>query len=371
MKATKRTIIISILSVIAVASAVGTAFYMKIFPFSQPTETVGLIVWQKSGSVVGSSELHSALQYLEENPDSPIRLSIIDDEWDPKLTQGAFAAAVAQGTHIFVSSHPSKCAVTIMDQFSCADNFIINTSSTSVALSGRDDCSFRVVVDADVESTAIAKYINTLKGTRLLILKDTSNRAYTDPAFRAMSRELSAANKWDVVMHELQVNDFAPDELDSLMDGAYDAMYVMAGSYQTSIGNIAQFFHLHHPHAPIIISPWARSPAILESAGAALGNIVIPSQYPSKHAETPLKNYMRTFVKRFGYEPSSMAIGIRISMELLDSAFATGCKTPADLHDYFLSKTNHTTSLGTISFNKYGDVVHDFYFITDLKHEFE
>ena len=165
------------------------------------------------------------------------------------------------------------------------------------------------------------------------------------------------------------VSNFNPDELTPIMKEHYDALFILAGSYQAAIGNIAQLFHHLHPDAPILLTPWARSSAILDNAGPAISKIILPSQYPSRHNDSALDNYFRRFQARFGYEPHSMTIGVRQALELLDSAFSQGHRTPEDVKKYLLSVKAHKTSLGAISFDQFGDVVQPFYFIVDLERE--
>ncbi len=167
------------------------------------------------------------------------------------------------------------------------------------------------------------------------------------------------------------VSDFNPGEFDSLMSEEFDAIYILAGSFQSAIGNIAQLFHYYHPESPIILTPWARSPAILEIAGSAISKIILPSQYPSRFDDPALDSYFTRFKERFGYEPHSMTIGIRQALELLDQAFSKGYKTPEKVKSYLLSSPVHQTSLGQISFDKYGDVSQKFYFIRDLQKELQ
>ena len=51
-----------------------------------------------------------------------------------------------------------------------------------------------------------------------------------------------------------------------------------------------------------------------------------------------------------------MSFGIRQALELLDQAISHGHRTPAAVKHYLLSKPVHHTSLGSISFNRFGDI---------------
>jgi len=229
----------------------------------------------------------------------------------------------------------------------------------------------RIIADGEQEQRSIARFINRLPGNRLLVLQDNGNLPYTDPAFKYFSEELKMQDIWQIVHRKLAVSDFDPKEYDALMSENFDAIYILAGSFQAPIANIAQLFHYHHPESPIILTPWARSPAILEIAGSAISRIILASQYPSRFDDPAINSYFRRFNDRFGYEPHAMTIGVRQAMELLDQAFSKGYKTPEAVKTYLHSVSVHQTSLGQISFDKYGDVSQKFYFISDLKKELQ
>jgi hypothetical protein len=55
----------------------------------------------------------------------------------------------------------------------------------------------------------------------------------------------------------------------------------------------------------------------------------------------------------------------------LDEAFAKGFDTPESVKQYLLSVPTHPTSLGPVTFDRYGDVSKDFYFLQDLRQELQ
>lgn len=335
-----------------------------------PPIAVGLVTWMASGAIVGSSEMNAGDLFLEEHPGTRIHLLPVDDGWKPERTVSAIEGAMARGVRFFVSTHPSNCAVASLHLFADDRALIINAASTSPALTGKDDFLLRVVPDAEQEQRAIARYVNTLPGTRLLVIQDAGNLTYTDPAFDIFSAALDA-DRWRIVHHKLIVSEFRPDDNRAHMAEPFDALYILAGSYQTAIGNIAQLFHYLHPQAPILLTPWARSPAILDTVGDAIDHLVLASQHPSRHADPLIDDYFRRFRVRFGYEPHAMTIDARKALELLDQAFQQGDDTPAVVKRYLLSVPTHQTSLGPIAFDQDGDVTGEFYFLRDLKQELQ
>ncbi|CAK0765122.1 hypothetical protein CCP2SC5_370001 [Azospirillaceae bacterium] len=125
------------------------------------------------------------------------------------------------------------------------------------------------------------------------------------------------------------------------------------------------------PTGSILLTPWARSPAILETAGDAIDQIILPSIYPSRQEDTRIDDYFRRYKNRFGYAPHAMTIGIRQALELINQAFDKGYDTPEAVKSYLLSVREHQTSFGPIAFDRYGDVVGSFHFIRNLRLELQ
>ena len=164
------------------------------------------------------------------------------------------------------------------------------------------------------------------------------------------SSDLSALNErggWDVEVRHLRVSGFSPGRDRSLMEGDFDALFVLAGLFQPAIGPISQLFHQLHPKAPILLTPWARSPMVLGGLGPSAASTLVARPYPPQDAEPELKAYLQRFQRRFGFQPNALAISSRQAIELLDQALANGAQTPADVKRYLLSRRSHRTSLGT------------------------
>lgn len=321
--------------------------------------------------VFDPSELNSSDLFLEETPGTLIRPRILYYGIKAGDGQTVFENAMAEGVEFFITTQPSSVFVGNAPKFREGRALVINTSAISPATSALDDYILRIIPDAPAEQRAMAAHLNALPGGRLLVVQDSNNAAYTDPAYDVFAAEVDRADKWKVMHHKTDILAFRPGEQRALMSEPFDALYVLAGDFHTSIGNIAQLFHSMHPEAPILLTPWARSPMILEIAGASTGNITLASHFPARADSPPLDDYFRRFQARFGYEPQAMAIMVRQALELLDRAFALGHRTPGSVRDYLLSTPVHETSFGPVSFDAYGDTTKDFYFLDDVGRELQ
>ena len=358
-----------LLFVVMVMVAVSLGFLMwKFHP--APVIPVGMVGWLASGAVVGSSEMHASDLFIEEYPKSRIRIVFVDDEWKSELTPTVIQQAMKNGVRFFITAHPSRCTLASIQLFADSRALQITTGSAAPALTGNDDFLLRIIPDACRNSVLSPAMSASCPANASWCCRDTGNPPYTDPAFATFSAELGNLGEWDIVHRKLLVLAFNPNEYRSIMAENYDVLYILAGTYQSSSGNIAQLFHYLHPDMPIVLTPWARSSAILETAGEAIDHIILPSHYPSRHQDPALNSYFRRFSARFGYEAHGMTVGVRQALELLDQAFAKGYDTPETVKQYLLSIPTHQTSLGPVSFDKYGDLASGkFFFLQNLRQE--
>lgn len=321
------------------------------------------------GAVIDPSDKNSGDLFLEEHPDSRIQIHDMYNDARPETAAPDLEAAIGRGVRFFITTHASSHAVPSLHLFANGRALGINVASASSVLSGRDDFLFRIVPDARQEQIELARQVEQLPGSRILVLQDTSNLTWTDPAFAIFSDALGASGRWTITNHKLKVADFAPATLTELMAEPYDALYILAGAFMPPIGNLAQLFHRTHPRAPILLTPWARSPAVLEQAGNAIDRLILVAHYPSRHDDPAVDDYLRRFEARFGYLPQGMTLGTRQALELLDQAFAQGHETPGAVKRYLLATPIHHTSLGPIAFDPDGDVIGRFQTLTNLRRE--
>jgi branched-chain amino acid transport system substrate-binding protein len=314
---------------------------------------IGIDMPLTAGGAIDPSDKTTADLYLEDNPNSRISIRHFYNSADPARAPGELRQAMRDGIQFFINTQASNNAVQCLNLFRSQQALTINVSATSTRLSNQDDHFLRIIPDLQVEQNVIAAQVNKLPGRRLLILQDNGNLTYTDPALASFRKQLD--RRWQPQIRQLRFTTYQPQEIESLVQQPFDALYILGGGFLPSIGNMAQQFHRHHPHATIVLTPWSRSSMIEANAGNAAGRILQISPYSTTKEDPALRRYMRRFLQRFGYEPYAMSIGTRQALELLDQAFRQGHRTPVEVKRYLLSKPSHRTSLGTIRFDRYGD----------------
>lgn len=314
---------------------------------------IGIDMPLTEGGAIDPSDRNTADLYLQETAGSRIAVREFYNSAVPERAPAELRQAMRQGIQFFINTQASNNAVQCLKLFESQQALTINVSATSTRLSHRDDQFLRIIPDLELEQKAIATQVNRLPGRRLLILQDNSNLAYTAPALSRFRKALDP--RWQLTVQQLAFTTYQPRELEQVLQQPFDALYILGGSFLSSIGNMAQQFHRDHPQAAILLTPWARSALVEANAGKAAQRILQISPYPDPRTDPVLRRYLQRFEQRFGYEPYAMSFGTRQALELLEQAFRRGFRTPADVKRYLLAQPSHRTSLGTIRFNRDGD----------------
>ena len=315
------------------------------------------------GAATDPSDLNTAQLFLEERKGSPIRLETMFNSTDPRQGPADIAALLERGVRFFITTQTSSHAVPSLGLFADGRALAINVSATSTELSNRDDYFLRIIPDLAQEQRAIAARINQLEGRRLLVMRDSRNFRYTEPALKHFLQALQAERTWEITVRSFAADAFDPRRESAVVSQQFDVLYILGGDFLPTYGNLAQQFHNSNPSAPIMLTPWARSPALLQNAGEARRQILIASPYPDRRDDPAVNQYLNRHEQRFGYEPYAMGIGTRQAMELLDQAFRRGHRTPEAVKRYLLSEQPHHTSLGSVRFTPSGDAQARFQFL--------
>jgi len=362
---------VALIGILVALLALGAGTWWWLRARSAPV-LVGVLTRASVGSLAGSSRVDAGTLYNEEHIGSPLRVVTVDDDWEPELTHRAILQGLQRGIRYFVSAHPSKCATAIMDLF--ADDsrgLLIVTASTTDQLTGKDDGILRVIPDVTWEAREMAQWVLTQGARHTLVVQDTGNLPYTEPFWSAFSAEIQQKCADCVLSHQaLVLSRFKPADLSPFFEEPAELLLILAGSHQPAIGTVAQLFHSTHPKVPILLTPWAQSTDIFEASGPALGQAILPTLYPPRNTDPQMLGYFSRFSQRFGYQPVTMNVSVQQSLELLEAALRQGARSPREVKRYLIDHSPHATSLGEISFDRFGDSTATLRFVRDIRAEF-
>lgn len=329
---------------------------------------IALMTKLESGSLVGMSEVNAARMFLEKSGIRNIEIVPFDDGWEPAKTERAYRQMRDEGIDILITSHISTCAVAIKGRINSDRVFTMVTGATTDALSNSDDYIFRNIQDVEGEQKSIAEYMNSRGFRRLLVVRDTDNSAYGEPALKYFKKYLSV-KPVDVI--DIRISDFDPELLKKQMGRTgFDSLYLLIGGYKTAAGSIAQLGRRINRGVPVVYTPWMKSPDLLQTAGDSIEGSIIPSHYPPRGGNPAVDSYLKSFKERYNYNPTFISLNVYTAIEIISMALSEGNRTPDSIKSYLLKKGTINTEFGTVKFNSSGDVESPLYFITDIRSEF-
>ncbi|HPO14140.1 MAG TPA: ABC transporter substrate-binding protein [Candidatus Hydrogenedentes bacterium] len=330
---------------------------------------IAIMTKLESGSIVGSSEFNAGKLFLEDQGITSIDLVPLNDDWKPDKTKEAYEEFKKKGLRILVTSHVSSCAVAIMDQINQDKVFAFVTGATTDALTGKDDYILRDIQDVQLEQKSIAEYVNALPGDKLVIIRDIVNNAYTEPAKKHFEHYLA---KGSVRSCEISTDALDTNAVQTqLQREPFDVVYLLIGGYQSSaVGTLAQLVTQINPSAAIVLTPWVKSPVLLEAAGNAIKNCTLPSHYPPRGQNPAVDTYVDNYKKRFGYAPTFISLNVYTALEILYQAIQNNCTDPDSIKAYILKQKTFHTRFRTTTFDAFGDADIPLYFVTDIPKEF-
>jgi branched-chain amino acid transport system substrate-binding protein len=316
----------------------------------------------------GADEVNAAKMFMEEKGVSNIEIIPFDDAWNPEKTVKAYEEIKRNGINIIITSHTSSCAVAISEAVNRDRILMLVTGATTDALSDKDDYILRNVHDVRQEQRLIADYMKSQKFSSLLVVRDMENAAYTVPALHYFSESFHGGK---IKTIDINISQFNTERLETgIRSFDFDALYILVGGHKAAAGSIAQLVRKIRPSAVVLYTPWMKTPAIIETAGASIYGSVFPSIYPERALNSGVDSYFRRYRERYNEPPTFISLNVYSAMQILKTAIDAGNDEPESIKKFIINSGTIQTDFGPVTFNRYGDTESPLSFITDLRQEF-
>ncbi len=320
-----------------------------------------------SGSIVGTSEVNASRIFLSNHPDHNIEIVVYDDQWKADQAVKQFAKMRKDGVDLLITSHVSTCLVAIKDQINDEKVFTMVTGAATNEITRQDDYIFRNILDVAQEQKYIAKYMKE-KFKQLLIIRDTDNPAYTEPALKYFLEEYGADQ---VDVYNVSIDHLNIDRLkEEIKEYHYESLYLLVGGYKVKAGAIAQLISQVKGELPIMYTPWMKSPTLLETAGKSIEHSIIPSPYPPNGINKAIDEYVASYIKLYGNAPTYISLNVYRALEVFNECIRNKKTSPDQIKNYIKEKKVFESDYGTTRFDEFGDTQSELYFITDIRKEF-
>lgn len=294
----------------------------------------------------------------------PIQLEILDDGNTPEEALRADAELRKRGAAAIIGHFTSTISIATVSAANESGTLLISPSTSTPALTGKDDMFLRVMTDSDKWATALARYAANVYGARrLLIVRDLDNSAFSVPYATAFAKEFASSPDGVTFydFHSTRRESWDP-LLELYADEPFDSLLFVCSARDTA--DLARHLSAMRLDRPMFMSPWSYTSEIVTLGGDAVEGIVSCMIFTGDTIDPAYVDFRKRFVARFGYEPNFAAVFSYECMAVLASALRTTGGEPDGLKEAILSKESYSGLLGTFRFDQNGDVSRPYFIVT-------
>lgn len=295
----------------------------------------------------------------------PLELVPVDDQGTPEGARAAVSKLAEKGVVAVIGHMTSGQSVAALPLAKEKGLLLLSPTSSTTALEGKKDMFFRVQPVVSSSARALAAYLHGALGkTRVAVLYDTDNKAYSDAYLKAFRNALS-----DLGGTLTSEQGFSSNEknnylrlLAQTMDSDPQGLLLIASAYDTAI--IAQTYYRGGWKVPLFFTGWSQTDKLLHMGGQAIEGCLIASHFDPHNTSPLFQNFRRAFSERFGKEPTFAAAQAHDALMLLAKALELVNLNKDKLPTALTSIKSFPGVNGQIGLDAYGDVIKKHYIIT-------
>ena len=287
---------------------------------------------------------------------------VSNDSWCPDKIGKALTKVVRYNPDIIVLGTTSTALLKILDRLEKLNIPIISLSSTTTKITSLDDNIFSFALNLREEQKQIAEYFNKNGWNKIILIRETSNYKYTEPALLNFRKFYNGKieNTFEFESRKLNIDEFLNFAKDVSSD--VDAFYLLVG-YSFESGIIIQLLRKKFKNTPIVLTTWASENYEI-FAGKFLNNIIIVHYFDILR-DLKLRKLTSEHRKIFKISPTVLSLLGRESVYFINNVFRTYGSLNLKNFKKFLNdnKAKH------YRLDKYGDSRRQLLFINAGKYE--
>lgn len=292
----------------------------------------------------------------------PIELIIRDDRGTPEGAKAADLDLIANNVVAIIGHATSGQTLAGLEVTEPAHVVMISPTTSTAALSGKDDLFFRVLQSLVERARGLARHVYVDRnGTCIAVIYDTDNAAYVESYrsnFGDGYRQLGGSIVSEVNFSSKAKPDFAP-LLAQIRSGNPDGLLIIATDSDTAL--IAQRARLMDWKIPLYTSAWAQTGTLITNGGPAVEGLELEQSFPMNSQAPAFLAFKKRFASLYGTDPAFGAVYGYESVKVLAAALEKTGRTSVGLPDALRATKNFTGLADTFSIDKYGDVQRSYY----------
>ncbi len=301
--------------------------------------------------------LELAAQNLNAAGGVKYRVTVEDDQTDPKQGIQLFEKFVSNGTSVIVGPTLSNTAMQTDPIAQDGKTPVVGVSNTAEGITAIGDYVFRVSL---TESAVIPQTISAAKdklGLKNVVVMYSNDDAFTESGYKAMAAALKkdGVNVSQTLTFSKSDTDFHA-LLDKVKKDKPDAIVVSA-LIDAAVPLVTQARELGID-APIVGGNGFNSPALIKGAGKAANGVIVGAAWNSASENAQNQKFLTDYKAKFNADPDQFAAQSYAGLQAIDDAVRQGCSAKREDIKTNLSKVKDLpTVLGKLSIDQNRDAV--------------
>lgn len=307
---------------------------------------------QKSG-------LELAAEALNEKEGVTYKLTIEDDQTDPKQGITVFEGFVGDGTSVIIGPTLSNTAFQSQPIAQEGSTPVLAISNTAAGITDQGDYIFRnSLTEAQVIPQTVAKAVETY-GLENVIVMYSNDDAFTESGYDVMASSLEEEG---ITVADTLTFSKADTDFRALLTEAKaanpDAIFV-SGLIEAAIPLVTQARELGLD-VPIIGGNGFNNPQLMADAGDAAEGVVVGAAWNSASDNPENTEFLAAYEEKFGSQPDQFAAQAYAGLHMIDAAVRAECSAERDaIKEGLGGISDMPTVLGSISILDNRDAEHE------------
>lgn len=299
-----------------------------------------------------------------------IQLIVRDDQGSPAVAKAVDQELIDLGVVAIVGHVTSQQTEAVYDLVNQSGVILISPTSSSPSFTGIKDNFFRVMPDNKAIGKSLGWEIsNNYQVQALVAILDIKNQSFVESLWAETRKAFESAG--GVVSQVFRYDSDAAD-LRSLMEAvagsAPEAIVFVASDTDTAL--MAQYGRLFGLESLYFSSTWAQTDELIRKGGASVEGMVLSAVFNPNSQDPAYLDFYEAYRERFQIEPGLGAShAYEAILVLAEGLRQTGGELNG-LAEALSSIQDYPGVQGKISFNLYGDVLRESYFVMVQDREF-
>ncbi|NVJ52918.1 MAG: ABC transporter substrate-binding protein [Campylobacteraceae bacterium] len=353
-----KKLLILLLAIIIFTITVSIMFYKE----RKPIEIGFIGALSGKYSILGNAMVNGILLAFEEIDyeidGRKVEIIFKDDKQDKDLTKSIINDFISKDIKIIignVTSSMTKVSLSIVNNYD--DIFMISASSASNEFSKKDDNFFRVHAANNIKRfDTFTKFVIKNGFKKIYGIYDPYNLTYTKDYLINFQKSLLSKGENPLISFS-KTNTNLDLLVEDIKKKNPDLIFICANSVDSA--RVIQYIRLRGLKTQIASSEWARTPSFIENAGKSAEGVIFNIDYDEKATNKNYIEFVHKYKRKYGISPSMYASkayeASKIIIQMLKEADETQIKRNILLQKEFDGVQ------GKIIFDKYGDVIRDYY----------